>query len=142
MQLIESNVFQHKYLFLKGLYSIGIYIASFVLKGLALFSTKLKQGVDGRKNTFTKLENTIKPEDKVFWFHCASLGEYEQGLPVFEALKIKHPNYKVVISFFSPSGYEVRKNTKIADVVVYLPLDTTSNAQRFQILHIPIIFYL
>lgn len=116
---------------MKGLYSIGIYIASFILKGLALFNTKLKQGVDGRKNTFSKLENAISQQDKTFWFHCASLGEYEQGLPVFEALKAKHPDYKVVLSFFSPSGYEVRKNAKIADVVVYLPLDTSANAKRF-----------
>ncbi len=118
-------------MFLKGLYSIGIYIASFVIKIAALFNSKLKQGVVGRKNTFSKLENAIAPNDKVFWFHCASLGEYEQGLPVFEALKIKHPDYKVVLSFFSPSGYEVRKNAKIADVVVYLPLDTSANAKRF-----------
>jgi len=119
------------FIFLKALYSIGIYIASFVVKCLAVFNTKLKQGVDGRKLTFSKLRNVINPKDKTFWFHCASLGEYEQGLPVFEALKIKHPNYKVVLSFFSPSGYEVRKNTEIADVVVYLPLDTTKNAKEF-----------
>ena len=116
---------------MKGLYSIGIYIASFVIKLLSLFNNKLKQGVVGRKETFKKLENTINSNDKTFWFHCASLGEYEQGLPVFEALKIKHPDYKVVLTFFSPSGYEVRKNTKIADVVVYLPLDTNANAKRF-----------
>ena len=73
----------------------------------------------------------MKPEDKTFWFHCASLGEYEQGLPVFETLKIKYPDYKIVLSFFSPSGYEVRKNSEIADVVVYLPLDTSNNAKQF-----------
>jgi len=116
---------------LKGLYSIGIYIASIIIKGVALFNIKLKQGVDGRKNTFSKLENSIKPKDKTFWFHCASLGEYEQGLPVFEALKAKHPDHKIVLSFFSPSGYELRKNAKITDVVVYLPLDTRTNAKRF-----------
>ncbi len=113
------------------LYSIGIYIASFIIKPLALFNSKLKQGVIGRKETFRKLEGAIKHGDKTFWFHCASLGEYEQGLPVFEALKTKHPDYKIVLSFFSPSGYEVRKNTKIADVVVYLPLDSKTNAKRF-----------
>ena len=118
-------------MFLKGLYSIGIYIASIIIKGVALFNIKLKQGVDGRKNTFSKLENSIKPKDKTFWFHCASLGEYEQGLPVFEALKAKHPDHKIVLSFFSPSGYELRKNAKITDVVVYLPLDTRTNAKRF-----------
>jgi 3-deoxy-D-manno-octulosonic-acid transferase len=116
---------------LRPLYSIGIYIASYIIKSLALFNSKLKKGVIGRKETFRKLEDAIKQNDKVFWFHCASLGEYEQGLPVFEALKTKHPDYKIVLSFFSPSGYEVRKNTKIADVIIYLPLDTKANAKRF-----------
>ncbi|BAO75012.1 3-deoxy-D-manno-octulosonic acid transferase [Winogradskyella sp. PG-2] len=116
---------------MRVLYSLGIYIASFIVKLVALFNPKLKQGVSGRKETFNKLRNNIKPNDKTFWFHCASLGEYEQGLPVFEALKTKYPEYKIVLSFFSPSGYEVKKDTEIADVVVYLPLDTTSNAKRF-----------
>ena len=116
---------------MKVLYSIGIYIASIIIKPIALFNSKLKKGVIGRKETFKKLEYAVNQGDKTFWFHCASLGEYEQGLPVFEALKTKHPDYKIVLSFFSPSGYEVRKNTKIADVVVYLPLDSTANAKRF-----------
>ncbi len=116
---------------MKRLYSIGIYIASFVIGLLSLFNSKLKLGVDGRKETLQKLRNSIKPNDKTFWFHCASLGEYEQGLPVFEALKAKYTDYKIVLSFFSPSGYEIRKNTKVADVVVYLPLDTKTNAKRF-----------
>ncbi|WP_422105990.1 3-deoxy-D-manno-octulosonic acid transferase [Winogradskyella sp.] len=116
---------------MRQLYSIGIYIAHFVLKVLALFNPKLKLGVTGRKDTFDRLKASIKPKDKTFWFHCASLGEYEQGLPVFEALKKKYPNYKVVLSFFSPSGYELRKDAKIADVVVYLPLDTKANAKHF-----------
>ena len=67
----------------------------------------------------------------MIWFHCASLGEYEQGLPVFEVLRLKYPDYKIVLSFFSPSGYEIRKNTTVADVVVYIPIDTKSNAKRF-----------
>ena len=113
------------------LYSIGIYILSFSIKLLALFNSKLKLGVDGRKKTFEKLKTSIKHTDKTFWFHCASLGEYEQGLPVFEALIEKYPTHKVVLSFFSPSGYEIRKNSKIADIVVYLPLDTKANASRF-----------
>lgn len=98
---------------------------------MALFNSKLKLGVNGRKNTFLTLKRNIQPTDKTFWFHCASLGEYEQGLPVFDALKQKYPDYKVVLSFFSPSGYEVRKNSKIADVVVYLPIDTIKNAKAF-----------
>jgi 3-deoxy-D-manno-octulosonic-acid transferase len=116
---------------LRLFYSIGIYFASYVLSFLALFNRKLKIGVVGRKQTFKKLEKTLSSSDNVFWFHCASLGEYEQGLPVFKALKTKYPNYKIVLSFFSPSGYEVRKHTDLADVVVYLPLDTKANAKRF-----------
>lgn len=104
---------------------------SLIIRLLAVFNTKLKAGVVGRTETFTKLKNAIQPTDKTFWFHCASLGEYEQGLPVFEALKAKFPYYKVVLSFFSPSGYEIKKTTKIADVVVYLPLDTPKNASQF-----------
>ena len=113
------------------LYSIGIYIAQFVVSFLAWFNPKLKLGVDGRKSTYKNLKQVINANDKTFWFHCASLGEYEQGLPVFEALQLKHPDYKIVLSFFSPSGYEVRKNSKLADVVVYLPFDTKRNAKRF-----------
>jgi len=116
---------------LRLLYSIGIHFLDIAIKILALFNSKLKLGVNGRNNTFLTLKSKIKPTDKTFWFHCASLGEYEQGLPVFDALKQKYPNYKVVLSFFSPSGYEVRKNSKIADVVVYLPLDTRKNAKAF-----------
>jgi 3-deoxy-D-manno-octulosonic-acid transferase len=116
---------------LRLLYSIVIYIAGFFIGLAALFNAKLKQGFKGRTQTFKKLTHAINKTDKTFWFHCASLGEYEQGLPVFEALKSKHPNYKIVLSFFSPSGYEVRKNTTLADVVVYLPLDIKKNARRF-----------
>src|SRR5690606_39886723 len=65
------------------------------------------------------------------WFHCASLWEYEQGLPVFKELRRHYKNHKIVLSFFSPSGYEIRKKTPIADVVVYLPIDTKLNAQKF-----------
>jgi 3-deoxy-D-manno-octulosonic-acid transferase len=102
-----------------------------MLRILAVFNQKLKLGVIGRKNTFRLLKNGIAKEHKTFWFHCASLGEYEQGLPVFKALRKTYPDHKVVLSFFSPSGYEVRKNTDVADVVVYLPLDTKRNAKRF-----------
>ncbi len=96
-----------------------------------MFNSKLKLGVNGRKETFSKLKAAINSNDKTFWFHCASLGEYEQGLPVFEALQYQYPEHKIILSFFSPSGYEIRKNSKIADIVVYLPLDTKSNARQF-----------
>ena len=95
------------------------------------FNAKLKKGIDGRKKTFETLQNNIQKGDTVFWFHCASLGEYEQGLPVFEKLKSKYPKAKIVLSFFSPSGYEVRKKNPITSIVVYLPLDTKRNAELF-----------
>lgn len=112
-------------------YSIGIYFAGFIIKLAALFNSKLNKGVMGRQETFRKLSSSINTNDKTLWFHCASLGEYEQGLPVFEALKLKYPEHKIILSFFSPSGYDVRKNTDVADIVIYLPLDTKANAKRF-----------
>jgi len=113
------------------LYNLIIIFASQVVKLLALFSPKMKLFVDGRKEVFSILQNKINPNDKTIWFHAASLGEYEQGLPVIEKIKIQYPNHKIVVTFFSPSGYEVRKNNTVADATVYLPLDTKSNAKKF-----------
>ncbi|WP_291146277.1 3-deoxy-D-manno-octulosonic acid transferase [Flavobacterium sp. UBA7680] len=113
------------------LYNLAVSLAAFFLKIVALFSPKIKLFVEGRKNVFSILEEKIKPEDKTIWFHAASLGEYEQGLPVIEKIKEKYPTHKIIVTFFSPSGYEVRKNNTVADVTVYLPLDTKSNAKRF-----------
>jgi len=116
---------------LKSLYNILTYIAAFHIKIIAQFNTKLQLGVKGRAETFNLLSANISTADKVIWFHCASLGEYEQGLPVFEHIKSLYPSHKIVLSFFSPSGYEIKKNAPIADLVVYLPLDTKSNANAF-----------
>ncbi|NIX64194.1 glycosyltransferase N-terminal domain-containing protein [Gaetbulibacter sp. S0825] len=116
---------------LKGLYNILTHIAAFHIKIAAIFNNKIKLGVKGRAKTFAVLKDNITIADNVIWFHCASLGEYEQGLPVFEEIKASHPNHKIVLSFFSPSGYEIRKNAPIADCVVYLPLDTKQNAKQF-----------
>jgi len=113
------------------LYNLVISIAGFFLKIVALFSPKIKLFIDGRKNVFSILEERIKATDKTIWFHSASLGEYEQGLPVIEKIKEKYPSHKIVVTFFSPSGYEVRKNNTVADVTIYLPLDTRKNAKRF-----------
>jgi 3-deoxy-D-manno-octulosonic-acid transferase len=113
------------------LYNLIVQIADFLLKIVALFSPKIKLFVDGRKPVFEILQSKISPNDKTIWFHAASLGEYEQGLPVIEKIKTKYPNHKIVISFFSPSGYEVRKNNSVADVTIYLPLDTKKNAEQF-----------
>ncbi len=116
---------------MKSLYNILTYIAAFHLKIIARFNAKLMLGVTGRAETFNRLNAVISTQDKVIWFHCASLGEYEQGLPVFEKIKSDNPNHKIVLSFFSPSGYEIKKQVSIADVVVYLPLDTKFNANAF-----------
>ncbi len=102
-----------------------------MLKAISPFNPKIKNGVIGRKNTFKLLNSVLKKDDKTFWFHCASLGEYEQGLPVFKKLRTHYPNHKIILSFFSPSGYEIRKNSPIADIVVYLPIDTKKNAKAF-----------
>ena len=113
------------------LYNIITLLANQLLKLVALFSPKMKLFMDGRKSVFQTLADKIKPSDKTIWFHAASLGEYEQGLPVIEAIKQQFTSHKIVVTFFSPSGYEVRKNNTVADVTVYLPLDTISNAKQF-----------
>lgn len=113
------------------LYNFFVIFATFILKLVALFSPKIKLFVNGRKNTFKTLEHKLSINEETIWFHAASLGEYEQGLPVMEKIKASFPQYKIVLSFFSPSGYEVRKNNTIADVTVYLPLDTNENAKKW-----------
>ncbi len=113
------------------LYSILVQLGGFALTLLAPLSPKLRLFVQGRKTVFTQLENDIVDNDNVFWFHVSSLGEFEQGLPVMERVKKKYPNYKVVLTFFSPSGYEVKKDHPVADLILYLPLDTRANASRF-----------
>ncbi len=113
------------------LYNIGIHLAHFGLNCVSPFNSKIRKGNIGRSNTFDILKSKLTKNDKTLWFHCASLGEYEQGLPVFKALRKHYTNHKIVLSFFSPSGYEIRKNSPIADVVIYLPLDTKKNATLF-----------
>lgn len=113
------------------LYNILTYVSIFFLQIIALFNKKINFFVQGRKESFTILEEKIKPSDKVFWVHVASLGEYEQGLPLMEQLKSKFPTHKIVLTFFSPSGYEVKKNNSIADATLYLPMDTSMNAKQF-----------
>jgi len=98
---------------------------------VALFHPKIKLFVDGRNQTFSILKNKIQKENNVIWIHVASLGEFEQGLPLIEKLKTTYTTYKILITFFSPSGYEVKKNTAVADAVAYLPLDTRRNAKHF-----------
>lgn len=125
------------------LYNITVLFTDFLLKRLGIFSSKMKLFVNGRKSVFGTLEQKINSSDKTIWFHAASLGEYEQGLPVMEKIKEKFPNHKIVVTFFSPSGYEVRKNNSIADATVYLPLDTKSNAKCFlKLVHPEMVFFI
>jgi 3-deoxy-D-manno-octulosonic-acid transferase len=125
------------------LYNLFVILIAQVLKVIAVFSPKIKLFVEGRKTVFPTLEQKIKPSDKTIWFHAASLGEYEQGLPVIEKIKERFPLHKIVVTFFSPSGYEVRKNNTVADVTVYLPLDTKKNAQEFlKLVHPDLVFFI
>jgi 3-deoxy-D-manno-octulosonic-acid transferase len=125
------------------IYSIIVSIAGLLLQIIAFFVPKINLFVAGRKDVFPTLKAKIKSTDKTFWFHAASLGEYEQGLPVIERIKEKYPNHKIIVSFFSPSGYEVRKNNTIADATVYLPLDTLKNAKKFiQLTHPDAVFFI
>lgn len=114
------------YNFVILLYGLGVKIAS-------LRKTKAKQWVNGRKNWQSLLTQKVKQlqSKQIIWIHCASYGEFEQGRPLIESIKKNHPNYKLLLTFFSPSGYEAFKDWKGADVICYLPLDTKSNANQF-----------
>jgi 3-deoxy-D-manno-octulosonic-acid transferase len=125
------------------IYNFILLFASQFLELLAFFNPKIKLFVSGRKSVFETLKNNIQEFDKTIWFHAASLGEYEQGLPVIEKVKQKYPNHKIIITFFSPSGYEIRKNNTVGDVTVYLPLDTISNAKQFlKVVHPEMVFFI
>ncbi|WP_025665141.1 3-deoxy-D-manno-octulosonic acid transferase [Aquimarina megaterium] len=113
------------------LYNIFIAIFNSILPVIGLLSPKLKLFANGRKTVFETLEQHFPSQDRILWFHCASLGEYEQGVPVIEGLKKKYSDHKVLVTFFSPSGYEAKKNSTLADIIVYLPIDTNANAIRF-----------
>ncbi len=113
------------------IYNLLAVFSEFILKIIALINPKIKLFMDGQSNSFGILKAKIKAYDKMIWFHAASLGEYEQGLPLMEKIRSKYPNHLIVLTFFSPSGYEIRKNNGVADVTVYLPLDTKSNVKQF-----------
>ena len=106
------------------LYGLGVFIYS-------LFNEKVRKMWRGEHAAFSVLREHLDPKAKYIWFHAASLGEFEQGRPLMERLREVHPEYKILLTFFSPSGYEVRKNYPGADIVCYLPLDTVGNARRF-----------
>ncbi|WP_407485215.1 3-deoxy-D-manno-octulosonic acid transferase [Elizabethkingia miricola] len=114
------------------LYDISISLMAFGMKIASLFNEKVKKGVVGRRDSLKNIQQAFAKDDKVIWMHAASLGEYEQGLPVLERLKTKYPDYKILVSFFSPSGYEnVVKKKHIADAICYLPFDKKNTIQQF-----------
>ncbi len=113
------------------IYNIVIY---FVLWGIAiasLFNEKVRKMWHGEREAFKILRQKVDPTAKYVWFHAASLGEFEQGRPLMERIRKEHPEYKILLTFFSPSGYEVRKNYEGADIICYMPIDTRLNAIRF-----------
>lgn len=113
---------------MKLLYTIGVNLYVVFVHIFSLWNTKAKTMICGRKDSWFRLEN-FNASDKVYWFHCASLGEFEQGRPLIEALK-KREDCQIIVTFFSPSGYEIRKNYELADLVLYLPKDSKKNAKR------------
>ena len=116
---------------MRVIYNIVILQVKSLLFILKFFNSKIRSFVEERKKVLEILEKTISKTDNYIWIHVASLGEYEQGLPIFKEIKSLYKNHKIVLSFFSSSGYQVRKNNPIGDITIYLPLDTSKNSRKF-----------
>lgn len=112
------------------MYQIAIYLFQLGVAVASLFNKKVKTMWQGERNAFSVLKEKVDPQAKYVWFHAASLGEFEQGRPLMELLRKNHPEYKILLTFFSPSGYEVRKNYQGADIICYLPIDTIGNSRK------------
>ena len=113
------------------IYNLIIYLYLLGVAVYSRFNEKVRKMWRGERDAFRVLKEKVDPNAKYIWFHAASLGEFEQGRPLMEQLRKEHPEYKILLTFFSPSGYEVRKNYEGADIITYLPLDTITNARRF-----------
>lgn len=113
------------------LYNLGIYLYAFIVRLISPFHKKARKMIVGHKQTYKILKEKVDPTADYIWFHAASLGEFEQGRPIIEEIKRTHPEYKVLLTFFSPSGYEVRKEYPVADIVCYLPFDKKRNVKKF-----------
>ena len=113
------------------IYNLIIYLYLLGVAVYSCFNEKVRKMWRGERDAFRILREKVDPNAKYVWFHAASLGEFEQGRPLMEQLRKDHPEYKILLTFFSPSGYEVRKNYEGADIITYLPLDTITNARRF-----------
>ena len=116
---------------MKVLYNMGILIFTALAYLISPFNSKASLWVKGQEKMGRKIAEKIKPGDRTVWIHCASLGEFEQGRPVIEAIKKRYAGIKNCTYFFSPSGYEIRKNYTNADCISYLPADTPRNAEKF-----------
>lgn len=127
---------------MNALYSLSIHFYSLLIRLASPFNLKARQISEGRKRTFPDLSEKIAHDKPIAWVHCASLGEFEQGRPVIEAIRRQHPNYRILLTFFSPSGYEIRKNYELADYICYLPADTKRNARKFiELVNPEIVFF-
>jgi len=115
---------------MRTLYNLAIHIYKLLMHFIALFNPKAKQWIKGRKGLFKKIANEVDP-GYIVWIHAASVGEFEQARPLIERIRKEYPNKKILLSFFSPSGYELRKNYELVDYVYYLPIDTKRNAKKF-----------
>jgi 3-deoxy-D-manno-octulosonic-acid transferase len=113
------------------LYNIGIFLYSVIIHIAAPWNRKARLWIEGRRGIFPKLREAVSADDRVIWFHAASLGEFEQGRPLMEEVRRRHPAYKIMLTFFSPSGYEIRKDYKGADWVFYLPTDRPCRVRKF-----------
>lgn len=113
------------------LYNIGIAALQSGIKVASLWNPKAKLWCDGRKDLLKRMQQSIKPGERIVWVHAASLGEFEQGRPIIEKIRREYPEYKILVTFYSPSGYEIRKNYRGADYIFYLPIDSPANARRF-----------
>ena len=112
-------------------YNFGLRLYAWLVKLVAFKHLKAKQWTEGRKDLFKRMAQAIDPNARIVWIHVASLGEFEQGRPIIERIRKEYPEYKILVTFFSPSGYEIRKNYKEADYIFYLPIDTPHNARKF-----------
>jgi len=127
---------------MKAIYNISIFLYSILIKLTAPFNIKARQISNGREQIFAGLKAKIKHDRPIIWIHCASLGEFEQGRPIIEAIKKQHSEYQILLTFFSPSGYEIRKNYNLADYICYLPADTKRNAEKLiELVHPEIVFF-
>ena len=113
------------------IYTIGIYLYALCINIAALFNKKARLLIKGHNHILDTIRSQVDPESKYLWFHASSLGEFEQGRPLIERIHSKHPECRILLTFFSPSGYEVRKDYKGADIVCYIPFDTPINVRRF-----------